>query len=465
MRTTRTSGARGAEARGRLCAQGAEDRGASLITFPDIYWALRRYLHGLTFQLIDAILFLDIRSIVVSLLKRVRTYLAYRDATHSLQHAYPDASADQDPCAICMERMQAAKQLPCGHLFHLACLRAWLQQSGSEQFACPLCRTPLMRGTPDARRRRRWPGAEAAERLAARMYLDVFVAVLLGLPLGPSAIHRPRQAVHRGQAGGGLRRGRRAVPQAALVEEVAESAHPSPAVLRGSSSARRTREAPAAGGWAWALARLRALLRGSLEPLGHGGLGAEVATRSDETSDDDSGLVDVDEPFATAGDGVWPEAPMRMRAWGGQHEVEEEAGESGDVAEDTRAGPSRVMAAAARPLMPLLPPPYLDPPTLSAGSVDVIFSVARSIRSTLGMGTRGPGAVAGIHHDTDEEVDSPLRLRPGRRRPGGSGQAPLAGQADAVESVGVEAGAEASPVVPQSGSVRPRLRARRPNAL
>lgn len=49
--------------------------------------------------------------------------------------------------------VQGAKVLPCGHIFHLACLRAWLQQSGSDNFSCPLCRLPLFRhqrgpGTP-----------------------------------------------------------------------------------------------------------------------------------------------------------------------------------------------------------------------------------------------------------------------------------------------------------------------------
>jgi len=46
-----------------------------------------------------------------------------------------------------METMTTAKQLPCGHHFHLACLRAWLQQSGSESFSCPLCRQPLLERT------------------------------------------------------------------------------------------------------------------------------------------------------------------------------------------------------------------------------------------------------------------------------------------------------------------------------
>ena len=35
------------------------------------------------------------------------------------------------------EHMDRAKKLPCGHLFHLDCLRMWLQH----QQTCPLCRS------------------------------------------------------------------------------------------------------------------------------------------------------------------------------------------------------------------------------------------------------------------------------------------------------------------------------------
>lgn len=51
--------------------------------------------------------------------------------------------ADDAECAICRDKLSAAKQLPCGHLFHLPCLRAWLQQSGHENFKCPICRRAL----------------------------------------------------------------------------------------------------------------------------------------------------------------------------------------------------------------------------------------------------------------------------------------------------------------------------------
>lgn len=51
--------------------------------------------------------------------------------------AFEDVSAEDMPegeeCAICKDTMAAAKKLPCGHMFHVACLRMWLDQSGSQQ--------------------------------------------------------------------------------------------------------------------------------------------------------------------------------------------------------------------------------------------------------------------------------------------------------------------------------------------
>lgn len=58
--------------------------------------------------------------------------------------SYPMASLDQlaensDNCAICWEKMESARKLPCGHLFHNSCLQSWLEQDTS----CPTCRLTL----------------------------------------------------------------------------------------------------------------------------------------------------------------------------------------------------------------------------------------------------------------------------------------------------------------------------------
>lgn len=47
-------------------------------------------------------------------------------------------------CIICREEMSAAKKLPCGHFFHVHCLRSWLER----QQTCPTCRAPVF--TPES---------------------------------------------------------------------------------------------------------------------------------------------------------------------------------------------------------------------------------------------------------------------------------------------------------------------------
>ncbi|KAL6780459.1 hypothetical protein ACKKBF_B13075 [Auxenochlorella protothecoides x Auxenochlorella symbiontica] len=113
------------------------------------------WLHGFRLQLIDAVLFLDVRYLVMGTLRRVRGYARYRRLTHQLQHSFPplprECLAGRD-CAICMERLASARALPCGHAFHLGCLRAWLQQARGGDFTCPLCRASLEMAPPGRRR-------------------------------------------------------------------------------------------------------------------------------------------------------------------------------------------------------------------------------------------------------------------------------------------------------------------------
>ncbi|KAL0363888.1 UNVERIFIED_CONTAM: ERAD-associated E3 ubiquitin-protein ligase HRD1B [Sesamum angustifolium] len=54
---------------------------------------------------------------------------------------FPDATpeelnASDATCIICREEMTVAKKLSCGHLFHVHCLRSWLER----QNTCPTCR-------------------------------------------------------------------------------------------------------------------------------------------------------------------------------------------------------------------------------------------------------------------------------------------------------------------------------------
>ncbi|EOA33056.1 hypothetical protein CARUB_v10016389mg [Capsella rubella] len=72
---------------------------------------------------------------------RVSDYLRYRKITSNMNDRFPDATpeeltASDATCIICREEMTNAKKLICGHLFHVHCLRSWLER----QQTCPTCR-------------------------------------------------------------------------------------------------------------------------------------------------------------------------------------------------------------------------------------------------------------------------------------------------------------------------------------
>ncbi|KAK9072070.1 hypothetical protein SSX86_008502 [Deinandra increscens subsp. villosa] len=72
---------------------------------------------------------------------RIADYIRYRKITSNMNDRFPDATpeelnASDATCIICREEMTTAKRLVCGHLFHVHCLRSWLER----QHTCPTCR-------------------------------------------------------------------------------------------------------------------------------------------------------------------------------------------------------------------------------------------------------------------------------------------------------------------------------------
>lgn len=84
--------------------------------------------------------------------KALNDVILSRRAIRNMNTLYPDAtpeelSSSDNICIICREDMvNTSKKLPCGHIFHTACLRSWFQR----QQTCPTCRLNILR-TPAER--------------------------------------------------------------------------------------------------------------------------------------------------------------------------------------------------------------------------------------------------------------------------------------------------------------------------
>lgn len=73
--------------------------------------------------------------------RKFKSFMKYLQLTNNLdqrfENATPEEIAAAGDCLICREAMDSGKKLPCSHVFHLDCLRMWLQH----QQSCPLCRS------------------------------------------------------------------------------------------------------------------------------------------------------------------------------------------------------------------------------------------------------------------------------------------------------------------------------------
>lgn len=105
--------------------------------------------HGISFQVVDAILLLNVQSLLRALLQKLRGYVKHNRANYNLQTLFKDVVAQDlvrfgDECAVCRETIKAGKKLPCGHVFHTCCLRSWLNIARCENYSCPTCRRSLV---------------------------------------------------------------------------------------------------------------------------------------------------------------------------------------------------------------------------------------------------------------------------------------------------------------------------------
>ncbi|XP_052251704.1 E3 ubiquitin-protein ligase AMFR-like isoform X2 [Dreissena polymorpha] len=87
---------------------------------------------------------MQLRYLFYEFQRRVKRHKNYRRVVRNMEQRFSMATSEEissndDDCAVCWEKMETARKLPCGHLFHNSCLRSWLEQDTS----CPTCRQSL----------------------------------------------------------------------------------------------------------------------------------------------------------------------------------------------------------------------------------------------------------------------------------------------------------------------------------
>ncbi|KAG6584631.1 hrd1-like protein [Phytophthora cinnamomi] len=86
---------------------------------------------------------------IKNLQRRIASYFRYRKITAHLNERFPNPTEEElqetdRTCIICREEMtpDACKKLPCSHIFHVDCLKMWVQR----QQTCPTCRSIIPTG-------------------------------------------------------------------------------------------------------------------------------------------------------------------------------------------------------------------------------------------------------------------------------------------------------------------------------
>ncbi|XP_035207244.1 E3 ubiquitin-protein ligase AMFR-like [Stegodyphus dumicola] len=87
---------------------------------------------------------MQLRCLFNEIQRKLIRHKNYLRVSKHMENNYPLATkeeleANSDDCAICWDRMETARKLPCGHMFHTSCLHSWLEQVSN----CPTCRVAL----------------------------------------------------------------------------------------------------------------------------------------------------------------------------------------------------------------------------------------------------------------------------------------------------------------------------------
>lgn len=86
----------------------------------------------------------DIFHVLKALYSKLSSFRRYRKLTKNIETRLQEATIEEieriDTCIVCRDILYiGSKKIPCGHVFHLDCLKSWFIQ----QQTCPICRAPI----------------------------------------------------------------------------------------------------------------------------------------------------------------------------------------------------------------------------------------------------------------------------------------------------------------------------------
>lgn len=103
----------------------------SLTLYPNqVFFMLIFSYYGMPLHIVR-----DLWVSIKNLQRRIASYFRYRKITANLNERFPNPTEEElqetdRTCIICREEMQsdACKKLPCSHIFHVDCLKMWVQR-------------------------------------------------------------------------------------------------------------------------------------------------------------------------------------------------------------------------------------------------------------------------------------------------------------------------------------------------
>jgi E3 ubiquitin-protein ligase synoviolin len=128
------------------CAYSEDDKTLWMFYSDIAYISVKLIIHTLFFLFttfyfkIPFNIFRETVATVRTLNKKIVNFINYRKISKDLERC--EYVKGEGTCPICMNDMEIGKAVRCGHVFHMSCLKRWVER----QQVCPICRQSMFSG-------------------------------------------------------------------------------------------------------------------------------------------------------------------------------------------------------------------------------------------------------------------------------------------------------------------------------